>query len=184
MAVNAMKSGTVERVAVGRVSIGRQLLAFAEVLLLALWLGSMAFFSFAVAPGAFQVFPSSRHLAGLIVANTLTKVESIGLVVGPLLFLLQAATWNIRRDGKISKVLRLVLVAVMVASAALSRLWVSASMSNLRNAMGGMIDEVPATDPLRVQFNDLHQYSVALMSVTLFSGLAVLFLTVRSWLKR
>ena len=182
MVVNA-KSGTVERVLVGRVGVGRQALAFMEVLLLALWIGAMAFFSFAVAPGAFQVLPS-RHLAGLIVANTLTKVEMIGLIIGPLLLLLQAATWNARRESKISKALRLILLAVMTASAAVSRLWVSASINELRNAMGGVIDNVPATDPLRVQFNDLHQYSVALMSVALFSGLAVLFLTVRAWLKR
>ena len=49
--------------------------------------------------------------------------------------------------------------------------------------MGGHIDDVAATDPLRIQFNDLHQYSVGLMSAAILSGLVALFLTVRSWLK-
>ena len=72
----------------------------------------------------------------------------------------------------------------MTAAAALSRLWVTEKMVSLRIAMGGIIDNVADDDPLKLQFNDLHQYSVALMSVALFAGLAALFLSVRSWLKR
>lgn len=167
----------------GRPGIGAQVMAFIEVLLLAVWIGSMVFFSFAVAPSAFSVLPS-RHLAGLLVTSTITKVEIIGMVIGPLLLLLQAASFRARRAGGRLKALGLILVAVMTAAAALSRFWVSAEMQSLRNQMGGVIDDVAATDPLRVQFNDLHQYSVVLMSVALFAGLAVLFITVRSWLRR
>jgi len=50
--------------------------------------------------------------------------------------------------------------------------------------MGGHIDDVPGTDPMRIQFNYLHQYSVGLMSAAMVSGFVVLFLTVRAWLKR
>jgi hypothetical protein len=72
----------------------------------------------------------------------------------------------------------------MTVAAAASHFWISPTMVSLRNSMSGGIDNLPPADPLRLQFNDLHQYSVAAMSVALFAGIAVLFLTVRSWLKR
>lgn len=183
MSVSAANTQTVKPDLAGRAGIGQQFLAFSEVLLLGLWLGSMAFFSFAVAPSAFAVL-QSRHLSGLIVTSTISKVEALGLIIGPLLILIQIASWRLHSAGNSIKALRLILILVMTVSAALSRFWVSASMVTLRVQMGGMIDDVPADDPLRLQFNDLHQYSVALMAVALFAGLAALFLTVRTWVKR
>lgn len=155
-----------------------QLLAFVEILLLSLWLGSMIFFSFAVAPSAFAVLPT-RELAGAVVTSTISKIELMGLVIGPLLILIRIA-----RPKVAAKLFHFVLLLVMIAAAGLSRFWISPQMVSLRQAMGGHIDDVPATDPLRVHFNDLHQYSVALMSAAMLAGLVVLFLTVRSGIKR
>jgi hypothetical protein len=155
-----------------------QLLAFVEILLLSLWLGSMIFFSFAVAPSAFAVLPT-RELAGAVVTSTISKVELMGLVIGPLLVLTRMA-----RSRAAGKLLYLILLLVMIAAAGLSRFWISPQMVSLRQVMGGHIDDVPATDPLRIHFNDLHQYSVVLMSAAMLAGLVVLFLTVRSWIKR
>lgn len=155
-----------------------QLLAFVEILLLSFWLGSMVFFSFAVAPSAFAVLPT-RELAGAVVTSTISKVEMMGLVIGPLLILIQLVC-----SRGAAKLLQIILLLVMTAAAGLSRFWISPQMVSLRQTMNGQIDEVPATDPLRVHFNDLHQYSVALMSAAMIAGLVVLFLTVRSWSKR
>ena len=160
-----------------------QIAAFIEVLLLGLWLGSMMFFSFAVAPSAFSVLPT-RELAGVLVTSTIAKIEVLGLVIGPLLILVKAATWNVTRSSNRARILELLLIVVMTAAAALSRFWISPALVSLRASMGGHIDDVPSTDPLRIHFNDLHQYSVGLMSAAMISGLVVLFFTVRSWLKR
>ena len=143
----------------------------------------MIFFSFAVAPTAFAVLPG-RELAGMVVTSAISKVEMLGLITGPLLILIQLATWRMRRVTNRGKAVRLILLCVMIAMAALSRFWISAALVSLRLAMGGVIDNVPVTNPLRAQFNDLHRYSVALMGTAMLAGLAVLFLTVRSWLKR
>ncbi len=153
-----------------------QVLACAEFLLLGGWLGAMCFFSFAVAPSAFAVLPT-RHLAGQIVASTISKVEWLGLFIGLGLLLLQ-----IFKSPK-SK-LNLALLAVMLAATAGLRFWVSPKMNNLRASMGGIIDEVSPTDPLRVEFNNLHQYSVTLMSAAILCGLVLMFFTVRSWFKQ
>jgi hypothetical protein len=158
--------------------LGLQFLAFIELLLLGLWLGSMMFFSFAVAPSAFAVLPS-RHLAGLIVGNTLVKVEVIGLAIGLALLLMQIIKRRTRvAPGK----LNLLFLTVSFATMAALYFWISPAMNSLRLAMGNEIDSVPVTDPLRLQFNDLHQYSVSLMGTAIAAGLALLFFTLRGWL--
>ena len=166
-----------------RLGVAQQIVAFIEVLLVGVWLGSMMFFSFGVAPTAFTVLPT-RELAGLLVTSTIGKVELLGLVIGPLLILAKAGSWYARPSSKRARVSYLLLIVVMIFAAALSRYWISPKLVGLRAAMGGHIDDVPASDPLRIQFNDLHQYSVMLMSVSMLFGLIVLFVTVRSWLKR
>lgn len=183
MAVSTTNSQSAGMASAARLSLAHQIAAFIEVLLLAVWLGSMMFFSFAVAPSAFAVLPS-RELAGSMVTSAISKVEVLGLIIGPLLILLQAAGWRARRATSTAKTIRLTLLGVMTLAAALSRFWISPTMVSLRKSLGRPIDELVLTDPLRLQFNDLHQYSVAAMSVALFAGLAVLFLTVRSWLTR
>ena len=164
-------------------TVGQQVIAFIEVLLLSVWLGSMIFFSFAVAPSAFDVLPS-RELAGKMVTSAISKVEVIGLIIGPLLLIIQIFGWRARHVSGTEKVIRASLLVLMIAMAALSHFWISARMVSLRQAMGGMIDDLPAKDPLRIQFNDLHQYSVALMGTAMVAGFVVLFLTVRSYIKR
>jgi hypothetical protein len=159
-------------------AVAAQLLAFVEILLLSSWLGSMIFFSFAVAPSAFAVLPT-RELAGAVVTSTISKVELMGLVIGSLLILIRLV-----RPSGTAKLLHIGLLLVMTGAAALSRFWISPRMVSLRQAMGGHIDDVAATDPSRIHFNDLHQYSVGLMSAAMLAGLVVLFLTVRSWIKR
>jgi hypothetical protein len=161
------------------VGAGWNVLVFTETLLLSLWLGSMIFFSFAVAPSAFAVLPS-RELAGRMVTSTIGKVEMIGLVIGPLLILIQAAMWRGSHSRKTIKIVKTLLMLVMIAAAALSHFWISPAMVSLRASMGVPIDEVALNDPVRNSFNNLHQYSLALMSTAMLAGLVVLFLTVRS----
>jgi hypothetical protein len=179
MGVSFANNETVNRATGTGFGLGLQFLAFAEFLLLGVWLGSMMFFSFAVAPSAFAVLPS-RHFAGLIVGNTLVKVEVIGLAIGVLLLLLQIL--KIRTPVATSK-LNYLFLSVMLATTAALYFWISPKMNALRLAMGNEIDNVPVTDPLRIQFNDLHQYSVSLMGTTILAGLVLLFFTVRGWLQ-
>jgi hypothetical protein len=183
MASSITTSPAVEVAPGARLGVAQQIAAFIEMLLLGVWLGSMIFFSFAVAPSAFAVLPT-REMAGVMVTSTIGKVEVLGLIIGTLLILIHIAKWRSRQSSRAIKTLHAVLLLLMIASAGLSRFWISPAMVLLRARMGGHIDDVSATDPMRIQFNDLHQYSVGLMSAAMISGLIVLFLTVRSWLKR
>jgi hypothetical protein len=163
--------------------VAQQITAFIEVLLLGVWLGSMIFFSFAVAPSAFAVLPT-REMAGVMVTSTIGKIEAMGLIIGTLLILIQVANRRSRQSSGATKILKAALLLLMIASAGLSHFWVSQATVLLRAQMGGHIDDVAVTDPMRIQFNYLHQYSVGLMSAAMIGGVVVLFLTVRSWLKR
>jgi hypothetical protein len=183
MATHVSSQTSVEAIRGARLGAGPQGAAFIEVLLLGVWLGSMMFFSFAVAPSAFAVLPT-REMAGVMVTSSIGKLEVLGMVLGALLLLMHAANWRQRASSGAVKILQSVLLLLMIGSAALSRFWISPAMVSLRAQMGGRIDDVAITDPLRVEFNDLHQYSVGLMSAAMISGLIVLFLTVRSLLKR
>jgi hypothetical protein len=158
------------------------ILPFIEILLLSIWLGSIIFFSFAVAPSAFAALPS-HQLAGLMVTSAITKVEMLGIVIGPLTTAILIARG---RGEKIysATAIQAALLLTMTATAAISRVFITPAMVTLRNSMPDIIDNVPATDPMKIQFDSLHHYSVALMSITLFAGLAALFLTVRSLIRR
>jgi hypothetical protein len=180
MSVNTATREGAEQAVAARSGLGYQILAFAEVLLLGGWLGAMSFFSFAVPQSGFAVLPS-RQLVGLLVTSTITKVEVLGLVIGGILILIQLATWSARRPGRRA---RLILVGLMVLAAAASRFWITPEMVELRNAMGSVIENVPPTDPLKVQFDQLHGYSVGSLLVAMISGIVALFLTVRAWFKR
>jgi hypothetical protein len=52
-------------------------------------------------------------------------------------------------------------------------------MSYLRGLMGRPIDDVLPADPLRVQFNSLHQYSVWILMVGMISALLLFFVSAR-----
>jgi hypothetical protein len=139
----------------------------------------MCFFSFAVAPSAFSVLPS-RHLAGLIVGSTLTKLEWLGLIFGGLLLVLHF----FKSKGQGSSRLPYFLLLFMIAATAALRFWISPAMNALRLSMGGAIDDLSPADPLRVHFNNYHQYSVWLMGATILAAVVLLFVNVRSWFRR
>jgi len=156
---------------------------FVEILLLSVWLGSIIFFSFAVAPSAFASLPS-HQLAGLLVTSTISKVELLGITIGPLLVVILIATRKQSEKIYSATAVRAALLVTMTATAAISRYFITPAMVTLRNAMPDGIDNIPAADPMKIQFDSLHHYSVGLMSIALFAGLATLFLTVRSQVKR
>lgn len=164
------------------ISLGLMATAYAEVLLLSFWLSSMMFFSFAVAPSAFATL-DSRHRAGTLVTSVLAKVEFLGLIIGPLLIVLTAITWRSLRNARAGNIVRMVLFGLMTGAAAVSRFALTPTLNSIRNSMGGLIDDVPVDDPLRIQFNDLHHYSVAAMSAAIFAGLVALYFTLNAWMK-
>jgi hypothetical protein len=148
-----------------------------RALLIALWLGAACFFSFAVAPSAFGVLPS-RELAGSMVSRTLLIVNLSGLVIGLILlassFVKQTGTkpfliWTER-----------LLLAVLIAACAVGQFVIGSWLFYVRSQFGGRpIDEVPLDDPLRMQFNNLHEYSVWILVTGMIAALLAFFVIAR-----
>lgn len=144
-----------------------------RLLLIALWLGAACFFSFAVAPSAFGVLPS-RELAGSMVNRTLLIVNISGIVFGAVLLL---TSFVGAKDGSKLRVwTERILLAVMLAACAVGQFVIGIWLSYTKAQMGRPIDEVAADDPLRIQFNNLHEYSVWILVTAMIAALIAFFL--------
>ncbi|HEX7175929.1 MAG TPA: DUF4149 domain-containing protein [Pyrinomonadaceae bacterium] len=150
--------------------------ADARLLLIALWLGAAVFFSFAVAPSAFAVLPA-RELAGAVVSRTLAIVNTGGAVIGLLLLLSLPLDRGARSRRAVAGEAASLLI--LTALCAAGQWVVAARMQALRAQMGRPIDELAATDPLRVAFNSLHVYSVWALVAAMLAGAAALLLIAR-----
>ena len=150
------------------------ILRFLQFFSLGCWLGSILFFSFVVAQGAFAVLPS-KDLAGVLVGYSLARLHVLGIVAG-CAYLVATATLE-KSVGALARPAAL-LVFAMIACTMISQYGVIARMDALRQQMGS-VEAAPTGSPLRATFDRLHLYSVWLESVVLLSGLAALFLTAR-----
>ena len=63
----------------------RHVLRFVRVFVLGTWVGSIFYFSVAVAPGAFRVL-SSQDQAGLLVEFTLARLHLLGVIAAFFFF--------------------------------------------------------------------------------------------------
>lgn len=139
-----------------------------RLLLLGLWLGAAVFF-IAVAQSAFAVLPQ-RELAGAVVSRTLAVLNYSGLAAALVLIL---SSFIVRKEISrfwlwVERFLLLILAATCAVGQFVIGLW----LSMVKAQIGRPIDEVAADDPLRIQFNNLHEYSVWV----LFAGMITSFL--------
>ncbi|HXP67762.1 MAG TPA: DUF4149 domain-containing protein [Candidatus Dormibacteraeota bacterium] len=154
------------------------ILKFVQVFALGTWVGSIFYFSAAVAPGAFRVLPS-QDLAGVLVEFTLRRLHTLGVAAG-IVFLLASAALAVSASGsRRSVLLPTIGVAIMVVLTVISQHVVIRRMMELRREMGSVV-ATPVDSPLRAEFDRLHGVSVKLEGATLLIGFASLFLTVRS----
>ncbi len=137
--------------------------------LLSIWVGAAAFFSFVLAPAAFSVLPA-QHLAGQVVSRTLGIVEIVGIAVGAILLVLSFLSRG--RRGKAFPFDLCALVVIVLAMIG-SRM-VSGRMHALRVQAGETLYSLPASDPLRSAFDQLHHVSVGLMSVAMIVALVLI----------
>ncbi len=135
-----------------------------RLLLLAIWLGAAVFF-IGVAQSAFAVLPE-RELAGAVVNRNLTILNFAAMAIAAILIVTSLlGTTNLNRFWLWIE--RLLLVVVATAGA-VGQFVIGFWLSSVRAQMGKPIDEVAVDDPLRIQFNALHEWSVWV----LFAGMA------------
>jgi hypothetical protein len=140
-----------------------------RLFLLGLWLGAAVLFSAVVAPTSFRVLrgfnlPNAGEIAGTIVSHTLSVVN-ISVILLVIVFVFRR---NYSR-GRLAA--QLFLLATMAMTTALGEWVIAARMRNLRAAMIIPIDQVSASDPMRVTFAALHGYSVAALGIAMIAAL-------------
>ena len=147
-------------------------LRFMLLLCLTIWIGALIFFP-VVAQTSFSVLPSA-HLAGLVVRNTLIDLHWMGLVTG-IVFLVCSMIDNRVTVGR-WRIFALshILVTVMLALTAISQFAVIPRMDVLR-ITAGEISVLPASNPIRVEFDSLHAWSTRIEMMVLALGLLALY---------
>ena len=143
-----------------------------RLLLLSLWLGSAVFF-IAVAQSAFAVLPQ-RELAGAVVGRTLSILNVGGLVIGVILILTSFVT--AKNLNRASVWAERFLLLIVTAACAIGQFVIGFWLSMIRGQMGKPVDEFAADDPLRIQFNNLHQWSEWVLLIAMVAALIAFFI--------
>ena len=143
-----------------------------RLLLLSIWLGAAVFF-IAVAQSAFAVLPQ-RELAGAVVNRTFSVLNFGGLAIALILILTSFIGTSTFKRVSIwaERFLFLVLAAACAGGQFVIGLW----LSMLRGQMGKPIDEIAADDPLRMQFDKLHNASEWVLLIGMAAALIGFFL--------
>ena len=150
-----------------------------RLLLIGIWLGAAVFFSFAVAPSAFAVLKNLQvaqgsEIAGAIVSRSLTIVNIGGLVIG--LILLASSFIASVGANRFTLWTERFLLLFLTAACAVGQFVIALWLSFVKAQMGKPIDEIALDDPLRIQFNNLHEYSVWVLVAAMLATLIAFFL--------
>jgi len=143
-----------------------------RLLLLGLWLGASVFF-IAVAQVAFMVLPQ-RESAGAVVGGTLSILNFAGIGIAVLVLLMSLVT--ARGTNVALAWVDRVLMILLGAACAVGQFVIGLMIASVRSQMDGKpIDEFATDDPLRIQFNQLHEYSVWVLTAAMIAGLIAFF---------
>lgn len=153
------------------------LLRYLTFLSLIVWVGSIIFFAFVLAPTAFSVLPSA-HMAGSVVGPSLIKLHWMGIVSG-IVFLLSSFAIAVIKTGRLRPwAARNILLYLMLVLTSVSQFAVIPKMETLRASVGA-IESAPLNSSVRVQFDVLHEWSERLEGGILLLGLIAAYLTSR-----
>ena len=140
---------------------------FIYLLSLVVWIGSIVFFSFFVAPVVFKTL--EREKAGELVGIIFPRYYKVGYVCGTLIFL------SFLILGEEEMGLKWCAWGIMGLASILAGVVVNPKAKLLKEKIKSKSDEEKSE--LEAKFKSLHSFSVKLNAVTLFSGLWLLGLT-------
>jgi len=144
--------------------------ALISIAVLAAWLGAACVVAAVVAPAAFDVLPT-RTLAGALVGRVLPVLFWSGIVVGVLVLWMG---WRLPLPQA-----RTTGAFLLVASCVAAQFVIAPRIERVRAAIGGPMDALDPSSPLRQAFGRLHALSVACLGVGGLAALVTLVLLVR-----
>jgi hypothetical protein len=144
--------------------------ALVSIVLLAAWLGAALVVAAVVAPAAFDVLPT-RALAGALVARVLPVLFWSGIVVALLTAVLG---WRLPVSPS-----RVGAAIVLAAACVTAQLVIAPRIERIRATIGGPMDALDPSNPLRQAFGRLHGASVACLGLGGVAALVILIQLVR-----
>jgi hypothetical protein len=144
--------------------------AIVSIVLLSAWLGAAFIVAAVVAPAAFDVLPT-RTLAGALVGRVLPLLFWSGIVIGVVVLWLG---WRLPAPTP-----RTASALVLVASALVAQLVIAPRIKRVRAGIGGPLEALDPSNPLRQAFGRLHGMSVACLGAGGLAALVILVLLIR-----
>jgi hypothetical protein len=154
-------------------------LRYVYVLALVVWLGGMAVLGAIVAPATFQVLQASapetgRALAGELFGQILARFNYVAYACGGSLLISMLAMAVLGPRPRAFAV-RVGVIGVILLIALYSGFIVLREIEAIQLEVGLLPSLLPAGDPRRVRFDDLHQLATRLMMVNIAGALALLY---------
>jgi uncharacterized membrane protein len=154
-----------------------QAIRWLYLLTLAVWVGSIVFFSFAIAPTVFKVLKPED--AAKLQRAMFPKYYFVGMMCAVVGIVCVGILVADRAFGKWPGVLSLLLLAAMGATDLWLRQAVVPHMNDLREKRAAIVESGQQAEPaLESEWKSLHRLSVQLNGAVLLCGLALLFLVV------
>jgi hypothetical protein len=155
------------------------LLRYLYVVALVLWVGGLVAAGALVAPSVFGVLQAwnaseGRVLAGQVFGDVLIRVTWLSYAMGAIMFV----TLTLHRllgARPVKYGVRVGIMAMMLLLMLATGFWLIPQVNAIQAQVTGPVSALPATDPLRVQFDRLHGISNILYSITALGGLALCF---------
>lgn len=150
-------------------------LRYLYVLALVLWLGGMSIAGLVVAPTTFSVLeawnPSTgRVLAGDVFGAVLARVSLIGYIAGALMFVVLTVLRLLGPRPRSYGIRVAVIGAMLVLTFYADRI-AGPRIDELQSQVSGPMNQLPATDARRIEFDRLHSLSTSLVVAAMFGGL-------------
>jgi hypothetical protein len=154
-------------------------LRYVYLLALVVWLGGMVVLGAVVAPTTFQVLQAAapatgRALAGELFGATLARFHYLAYGAGAVLFV-TLAVMAILGPRPAAFAIRLGIIVVMLGVAGYSGIRVLGEIAVVQQSIQTLPSTLPADDPRRVRFDQLHQLSTRLMTFNVFAALVLLY---------
>jgi uncharacterized membrane protein len=153
-------------------------LRYFYVLALVLWLGGMAIAGLVVAPVTFSVLEAwnpatGRVLAGDVFGAVLERLSVIAYAAGVLMFVVLTVLRLLGPRPR-SYGIRVGIIAVMLALTLYADRVAAPRIDELQSQVSGPMNQLPADDARRVEFDRLHSLSTTLIMMAIGGGLVLL----------
>jgi hypothetical protein len=153
-------------------------LRYSYIVALVVWVGGTVVTGAVVAPTVFGVLQAwnpgeGRVLAGQVFGTVLQRLQLIAYTAGAVM-IVALSLQRLIGPRPIAFGVRVGIVVVMLGLTLYSGLIIGPRIETLQRSVGGPMNQLPADDPRRVEFDGLHSRSTTLFSLAGLGGLILL----------